>query len=100
MKTAAEGEEHGFHGGKKTRVVRATVAVDSRGTLLAVRVTAANKSDSAQAGTVMARAKEAYPSLGSFTADQGYRRQAEAAAHAPDRERHVTAKEPKKKALP
>ena len=55
-----------------------------KGTLLAVSVTAANVSDSSQAGTVMAQATEACPTLESITADQGFRRQAEAAAHALD----------------
>ena len=80
VKTAAEGEARGFHGGKKIKGRSRHVAVDSQGTLLAVHVTAANQSDSAQAGTVMARALERFGSLESFTADQGYRRQAEVAA--------------------
>ena len=84
VKTAAEGEAHGFHGGKMIKGRSRHVAVDSRGTLLAVHVTAANASDSSQAGAVMAPAKDAYPDLESFTADQGFRRQAEAAAHALD----------------
>ena len=97
VKTAAEGEAHGFHGGKMIKGRSRHVAVDSQGTLLAVHVTAANASDSSQAGAVMIQAKEAYPDLESFTADQGFRRQAEAAAHALDCELHVTHK-PKKKA--
>ena len=100
VKSAAEGEARGFHGGKKVKGRSRHVAVDSRGTLLAVHVTAANQSDSARAGAVMARAAGSYPSLESFTADQGYRRQAEAAAHALDCDLHVTAKDVKKKALP
>ncbi len=75
------------------------VAVDSQGTLLAVRVTAANASDSSQAGTVMTQAQASYRTLESLTADQGYRWQAQAAAHALDCELHVTAK-PKRKASP
>ena len=74
VKTAAEGEAHGFHGGKKVKGRSRHVALDSQGTLLAVHVTAANASDSAQAGAVMAQAKANHPSLESFTADQGYRR--------------------------
>ena len=97
IKTAAEGEARGFHGGKMIKGRSRHVAVDSQGTLLAVHVTAANASDSSQAGTVMTQAKESYPNLESFTADQGFRRQAEAAAHALDCELHVTHK-PKKKA--
>ena len=97
VQTAAEGEPHGFHGGKKIKGRSRHVAVDSQGTLLAVHVTAANASDSSQAGIVMAQAKDSDPSLESFTADQGFRRQAEVAAHALDRELHVTHK-PKKRA--
>lgn len=100
IKTAAEGEARGFHGGKKIKGRSRHVAVDSQGTLLAVSVTAANVSDSAQAGVVMAQAKEVCPTLESFTADQGFRRQAQKAAHALDCALHVTAKDPKKKASP
>lgn len=100
VQTAAEGEQHGFHGfhgGKKIKGRSRHVAVDSQGTLLAVHVTAANASDSSRAGSVMAQAKDSYPGLESFTADQGFRRQAEVAAHAMDCELHVT-HEPKKRA--
>lgn len=98
VKTAAEGEAHGFHGGKKIKGRSRHVAVDSQSPLLAVHVTAANVSDSSQAGAVMAQAKDTYPDLESLTADQGFRRQAEAAAHALDCELHVAHK-PKKRAL-
>jgi transposase len=76
------------------------VAVDSQGTLLAVHVTAGNASDSSQAGAVMRQARETHPDLESFTADQGFRRQARQAAHALDCELHVTARDTKKKAFP
>ena len=99
VKTAAEGEARGFHGGKRIKGRSRHVAVDSQGTLLAVHVTAANASDSSQAGAVVAQAKAAYPDLESFTADQGFRRQAARAAHALDGELHVTHK-PKKRASP
>lgn len=99
VKTAAEGEARGFHGGKKIKGRSRHVAVDSQGTLLAVHLTAANASDSSQAGVVRAPAKEAYPDLESFTADQGFRRQAERAAHALDGALPVTHK-PKKRASP
>ena len=80
VKSATEGEARGFHGGKQVKGRSRHVAVDSQGTLLAVHVSAANASDSSQAGTVMAQALERVASLESFTADQGYRRQAEHAA--------------------
>ncbi len=99
VKTAAEGEARGFHGGKMSKGRSRHVAVDSQGTLLAVHVTAANASDSSQAGAVMTQAKDHYPDLESFTADQGFRRQAERAAHALNGELHVT-RQPKKRASP
>ena len=97
VKTAAEGEARGFHGGKMIKGRSRHMAVDSQGTLLAVHVTAANASDSSQAGAVMAQAKATYPDLESFTADQGFRRQAQRAAHALNCELHITHK-PKKRA--
>ncbi len=48
----------------------------------------------------MAQAEEACASLESFTADQGFRRQAQKAAHALDCELHVTARDTIKKVLP
>ena len=93
VKSAAQGEERGFHGGKMIKGRSRHVAVDSQGTLLAVRVRAANKADGAEAGALMAAAVEAHPTLESFTADKGYRRQAESAARETlGRELHVTAK--------
>ena len=80
VKSAAAGEARGFHGGKKIKGRSRHVAVDSQGTLLAVHVTAANQADSPQAGAVMTQALERFDSLESFTADQGYQRQAERAA--------------------
>ena len=61
----------------------------------AMHVTAANASDSSQAGAVMTQAKRSYPDLESFTANQDFRRQAQRAAHALDCELQVTGK-PKK----
>ena len=80
VKTAAEGEARGLHGGKKVKGRARHVAVDSQGTLLAVHVCAANKADGAEAGTVMRQAAERHPSLESFTADTAYKRQAERVA--------------------
>ena len=93
VKSAAAGEARGFHGGKKIKGRSRHVAIDSAGTLLAVHVTGANKADGAEAGAVMGQACERHPSLESFTADQSYQRQAEAAARAQlGRDLHVTAK--------
>ena len=80
VKSAAEGEERGFHGGKKIKGRSRHVAIDSQGTLLAVHVRAANKADGAEAGAVMVQACERHPSLESFTADGSYQRQAEEVA--------------------
>ena len=55
MKTAAEVEERGLHGGKKVKGRSRHVSIDTQGTLLAVHVCAANKADGAQAGAVMVR---------------------------------------------
>ena len=92
VKTAAEGPERGFHGGKMIKGRSRHVAVDSLGSLLAVRVTAANRAERPEAGALMARAVEAHPTIESFTADAGYKTQAEAAAHALGREWHVVKK--------
>lgn len=93
VKTAAEGQERGFHGGKRIKGRSRHVAIDSQGTLLAVRVCAANKADSAEAGAVMVQAVERHPSIETFTADKSYQRQAETAARERlGRELHVTAK--------
>jgi hypothetical protein len=76
------------------------VVVDSQGTLLAVRVRAANKADSAEAGALMAESVERFASLEIFTADAGYQRQARAAAHAQlGRDFHM-AKKVKRRASP
>ena len=89
VKTAAEGEERGLHGGKKVKGRSRHVAVDSQGTLLAVHVCAANKADGAQAGTVMVQAAGRHPTIESFTADTAYKRRAE---HGAREELHITAK--------
>ena len=93
VKSAAEGEERGFHGGKKVKGRSRHVAIDSQGTLLAVHVRAAHKADGAEAGAVMVQACERHPSIESFTADGSYQRQAEAVAREQlGVELHVTAK--------
>ena len=98
VKTAAEGEARGLHGGKKVKGRARHVAVDSQGTLLAVHVCAANKADGAEAGTVMVQAAERHPSLQSFTADTAYKRQAERVAREQlGVELHTTAKPKKQK---
>ena len=100
VKTAAEGEARGFHGGKKIKGRSRHVAIDSQGTLLAVHVTAANKADGAEAAAVMVQAVERHPSIESCTADKSYQRQAEAAARQLlGCDLYVTAKPTQKKAL-
>ena len=96
VKTAAEGEARGFHGGKQVKGRSRHVAIDSQGTLLAVHVTAANQADGAEAGAVMVQACERHPAIESFTTDGSYQRQAEEVAREQlGVELHVTAK-PKK----
>ena len=56
VKSAAEGDVRGFHAGKKVKGRSRHVAVDSQGSLLAVRVMAASASDSTEASAVMAQA--------------------------------------------
>ena len=98
VKTAAEGEERGLHGGKKVKGRSRHVAIDSQGTLLAVHVCAANKADGAEAGAVMVQACERHPSIESFTADTAYKRQAEhIACEVLGVELHITAKPKKQK---
>ena len=93
VKSAAEGEARGFHGGKRIKGRSRHVALDSQGTLLAVRVTAANQADGAEAAAVMVAAVERHPAIESFTADKSYQRQAEKAARELlGRDLHVTAK--------
>ena len=77
VKTAAEGEERGIHGGKKVKGRSRHVAIDSQGTLLAVHVRAANKADGTEAGAVMVQACQRHPSIESFTVDSAYQRRAE-----------------------
>ena len=98
VKTAAEGEARGLHGGKKVKGRARHVAIDSQGTLLAVHVCSANKADGAEAGTVMRQAVERHPSLESFTADTAYKRQAERIAREQlGVELHITSKPKKQK---
>ena len=80
VKSAAEGEERGFQGGKKIKGRSRHVAIDSQGTRLAVHVRAAHKADGREAGAVMVQACERHPSIESFTANGSYQRQAERVA--------------------
>ena len=93
VESAAEGEERGFHGGKRIKGRSRHVAVDSQGTLLAVHVRAASKADGTEAAAVMVQACERRPTIESFTADKSYQRQAEKTARElVGRDLHVTAK--------
>ena len=53
VKRAAEAKARGFQGGKKIKGRSRHVAINSRGTLLAVHVCAANKADGAAVAAVM-----------------------------------------------
>jgi transposase len=73
VKTNGEGEERGFHGGKKIKGRSRQVATDTQGNVWAVHVHAANKSDTVE-GCVLANLVIGdLPSVESFCVDQGYR---------------------------
>lgn len=80
VKTSGPGAERGFHGGKRIKGRSRHIVTDTAGRVLALRVSAANRSDSAEAGAPMAQALERFPTLETFVADQGYQAQAQAAA--------------------
>jgi putative transposase len=73
VKTNFDGEERGFHGGKKIKGRSRQVAVDTEGNLLCVHVHAANKADTVEACVLMKLAKPNLPRLKAVCADAGYR---------------------------
>jgi len=92
VKSAAEGEEHGFHGGKKIKGRSRHIAVDSQGSLLALKVCAANHHDSQKAPETMAQAVQRYPSLEDFTGDLAYESAANFAREQLDCDLHLARK--------
>lgn len=73
MKSNAEGEERGFHGGKKIKGRSRQVATDTQGNVWAVHVHAANKSDTVEGCVLASLAFGDLPGVTAVCADQGYR---------------------------
>jgi putative transposase len=73
VKTNYDGEERGFHGGKKIKGRGRQIAVDTEGNLLCVHVHAANRADTVEACVLMKLAKHNLPRLEAVCADAGYR---------------------------
>ena len=73
VKSAAEGPERGFHGGKKVKGRGRQIAVDTQGLIWAVHVHAANKSDTMEGCVLADLAMENAPATQTWCADAGYR---------------------------
>jgi putative transposase len=73
VKTNAEGEARGFHGGKKVKGRSRQVAVDTLGQVWAVQVHAANLADTKEGCTLADKAMAAVPTVAAWNADAGYR---------------------------
>lgn len=73
VKTNFDGEDRGFHGGKRIKGQSRQVAVDTEGNLLCVHVHAANKADTVEGCVLMKRAKPKLPRPKAVCADAGYR---------------------------
>ncbi len=73
VKTNYEGEERGFHGGKKIKGRSRQVATDTQGNVWAVYVHAANKSDTVEGCVLADLIFGDLPGVTAVCADQGYR---------------------------
>ena len=73
VKTNYEGEERGFHGGKKIKGRSRQVATDTQGNVWAVYVHAANKSDTVEGCVLVDLIFGDLPGVTAVCADQGYR---------------------------
>jgi putative transposase len=73
VKSAAEGPERGFHGGKKIKGRSRQIAVDTQGLIWAVHVHAANKADTMEGCALADLAMENAPTVRAWCADAGYR---------------------------
>ena len=73
VKSNYEGEERGFHGGKKVKGRSRQVATDTQGNVWAVHVHAANKSDTIEGCVLADLVFGDLPSVTAACADQGYR---------------------------
>jgi len=73
VKTNYEGEQRGFHGGKKIKGRSRQVAVDTEGNLLCAHVHAANYSDTIEGCVLMKLTLQKLPRILAVCADAGYR---------------------------
>lgn len=73
VKTVYASEERGIDGGKKIKVRKRHIIVDTVGNLLHVSVHRANINDTKTGVAVFERAAEKYPSIKAFSGDAGYR---------------------------
>ncbi len=73
VKASHEGEDRGFHGGKKVNGRSRQVAVDTQGNVWAVHVHAANGADTVEGCVLADEALANVPSVKAICADQGYR---------------------------
>ena len=73
VKTNYEGEQRGFHGGKKVKGRSRQIAVDSQGQIWAVHVHAANQADTKKGCVLADEAMPRLPSVKAWNADAGYR---------------------------
>ena len=73
IKASHEGEERGFHGGKKVSGRSRQIAVDTQGNVWAVHVHAANGADTVEGCVLADEALANVPGVEALCADQGYR---------------------------
>lgn len=73
MKTNYEGEQRGFHGGKKIKGRSRQVAVDTGGRLWGAHVHAANLADTKEGCALADRVLPDLPTVTALCADAGYR---------------------------
>jgi putative transposase len=73
VKSNAEGEARGFHGGKKVKGRSRQIAVDTEGLMWAVHVHAANGADSVEGCVLAEVAVRNVPTVEAFCVDAGYR---------------------------
>jgi len=73
VKTLCEGEERGFHGGKKIKGRSRQLSTDTEGNIWDVHVHAANRADTREGCVVAYRRLGKLPGVKAICADQGYR---------------------------
>ena len=73
VKTLCEGEERGFHGGKKIKGRSRQISTDTEGNIWDVHVHAANRADTREGCVVAYRSLDKLPGVRAICADQGYR---------------------------